>query len=73
MENLTTDTFEDGGKMEIDVHDLIGNVPDFDKYVRSYHRTFFLDDKKWKFSKKNVQFELVETWLSFGSNLEQAL
>ena len=31
MENLTTDTFEDGGKMEIDVHDLIGNVLDFDK------------------------------------------
>ena len=53
MENLTTDTFEDGGKMEIDVHDLIGNVPDFDKYVRSYHRTFFLDNKNVpKFLKK---------------------
>ena len=54
MENLTTDTFEDGGKMEIDVHDLIGNVPDF----RSYHRTFFLDHKK-----RTQVFEVLN-WLN---------
>ena len=41
MENLTTETFEDGGKMEIDVHDLIGNAQNDDKYVRSYHLTIF--------------------------------